>query len=67
MVDRIQLSVAHYMKLDGQWTIVESGTVIDVPDAAAFQGTAKVLSPGEAAGTLTIANTPTPVRSVRRR
>lgn len=67
MVDRIQLSVAHYMNLDGQWGIVESGTVVDVPTATAFQGTAKVLSPGEVAGTLTIANTATSVRTVRRR
>lgn len=68
MVDRIQLLHDVYMKVDGQWAIVLSGSVIDVPDKAVFAGKhVSVLSPGEPAGALAPHGGPTPVRSLRRK
>ena len=66
MVDRIQLTKATYMRLDGLWQIADVGCVMDVPLASAFHpSTAVVLSPAEAAGTLASHGLPTPVRNIR--
>jgi hypothetical protein len=63
MVDRIQVIATMYMKWDGLWRIVCPGNVCDVPSAAAFSPTCvKVLSPGEAAGSLASHGGATPVR-----
>jgi hypothetical protein len=63
MVDRIQLTALTFMPLDGQWQLVKSGTVIDVPDAAVYRGASTILSPAEPAGTLKSHGKPTPVRT----
>lgn len=68
MVDRITINVPTYMQLDGQWQIVDIGSVVDVPDARAFSpSTITNLSPAEAAGSLATHGKPTPVRNVRTR
>ena len=38
MPDRITLTKPTYMQLEGQWQIVESGSVLDVLDGAKFAG-----------------------------
>ena len=63
MTDRIQLKDHVYMPLQGQWQIVLTGSVIDVPTAGAFSS-AHYTKLSEAAGTL-VNNTHTPVRNVR--
>jgi len=66
MVDRVQLNVPVYMKLDGLWQIVLTGTVIDVPAAGSFSGPhVTVLSPSETAGALGSHGGPTTVRNKR--
>lgn len=68
MVDRIQLTAPVYAKVDGQWRIVEGGSVLDVPTAGAFSlQHAATLSPREAAGALAVHGGPTPVRNFRSR
>jgi hypothetical protein len=75
MVDRIQINSPIYMRLDGQWQVVLSGTVCDVSDStvytynpAAHLGVPPiVLSPGEPAGSLASHGYPTPVRNVKTR
>lgn len=51
MATRIQLNVTHYMVLDGQPQLVETGTIIDVPDANIFPLAAATVLP-QAAGPL---------------
>ena len=66
MADRITLTNDVYMKLDGQWGIVLSGTVIDVPTAGNYSPPHYTLS-ATPAGTLGSHGGPTPVSNVRRR
>ena len=66
MTARIQLTQPVYMPIDGQWQIVDIGSVIDVPanvTIALAHGT--VLA--ETTKTLPIATSPTAVRNVRTR
>ena len=66
MTDRITITVPMcYMPLDGQWQIVLSGTVIDVPSAIPYAGACTLLSPAEAPGKVASHGKPTPVRGVR--
>ena len=65
---RYQLKVDTYMQLDGQWGIVQSGTVFDdAPTVNYSPATVTVLSPTEPASALGSAGKATPVRNVRRR
>lgn len=65
---RYQLKVDTYMPLDGQWGIVQSGTVFDdAPNVNYSPATVTILSPGEPAGALGPSSKATPVRNVRRR
>lgn len=64
---RIQLNAPIYANVDGQWRIVEAGTVLDVPSITFSAAQITVLSPGEAAGTLAPHGGPTPVRNFRSR
>ena len=65
---RYQLKVDTYMQLDGQWGIVQSGTVFDdAPTVNYSPATVTVLSPTEPAGSLGATGKATPVRNVRRR
>ncbi len=64
---RYQLTKDVYMPLDGQWTIVLSGTVFDAPDTVGVHSsTAATLSPGETPG-VPVNGKPTSVRNARRR
>lgn len=70
MPDRITLTKLTYMQLEGQWQLVESGSVLDVLDGAKFAGSSSpVAEPAtaitnNAAGRLARAM---PVRRVRKR
>lgn len=65
MVDRVKLLDDIYMPIEGQWAIIRAGSVIDVPDKAAFATQhISVLSPGEPAGSLKNAAHARPIRSV---
>jgi hypothetical protein len=63
---RYQLKADVYMPLNGQWQIVQSGTVFD-DDITKAYATAHVvvLSPGEPAGSLGPHGKATSVRNVR--
>jgi hypothetical protein len=68
MVDRIQLVKDVYMKIDNQWQIVLSGTVIDVPSSLAYSGPQiTVLSPAQPSGVLASHGGPTSVSGKRTR
>lgn len=40
MPDRITLNKTTYMPVEGQWQVVLSGSVMDVPDHTAYKGSA---------------------------
>ncbi len=64
---RYQLKVDTYMQLDGQWGIVQSGTVFDdAPTVNYSPAHVTVLSPTEPAAALAPHGKATPVRNVRR-
>lgn len=63
---RYQLKADVYMKLDGQWRIVQSGTVFDDSTAVGYAlAHVTILSPGEPATALAPHGAATPVRGVR--
>jgi len=61
---RVQISVPHFMQLDGQWQVVMPGSVVDMPTAGPVAPTtATVLA--ETPGNLAPHGKPTPVRNIR--
>ena len=68
MPKRVKLLQDIYMPLDGQWQMVLSGSVVDIPDTMNISAAqATQLSPGEAAGALHPTHQkPTSVRDVRK-
>jgi len=66
---RYQLTKDVYMPLDGQWQIVQAGSVFDDNTLVNYHpSTVTVLSPGEpAAAALSTHGKATPVRGVRTR
>ena len=66
--NRYQLKVDTYMPLDGQWQLVQCGTVFDDNAVVNYSpATVIQLSPGESSGTLASHGKASPVRSVRTR
>ncbi len=65
MAARIQLNVQHFLELDGQWQIVNPGSVIDVADSNVFRGSSTLIA--ETAGSLGPRNTPSSVRNVSKK
>jgi hypothetical protein len=65
MTDRIQLTRPVYMPLQGQWQIVDIGSVIDVASAGKFSS-AHITVLAETAGPL-VNSQHTPVRNIRTR
>jgi hypothetical protein len=63
MADRVTLTKTCYMKLDGQWQIVLSGSVIDVDKASDLKGVCAPVA--ESAGNLGTGNSHKPVRNMR--
>lgn len=59
---RVQLTQDVYMPLDGQWTIVLSGSIIDVPS-----GTLSPAHTATVAGTPALVTKPTSVSGVRKK
>lgn len=65
---RYQLTKDVYMPLDGQWRIVQSGTVFDDDTNRRYDASCVIiLSPGEPAIALAAHGKATPVRGVRTR
>ncbi len=66
--NRYQLKVDTYMPLDGQWQLVQCGTVFDDNAIVNYNpATVTKLSPGEASTTLSSHGKATPIRNVRTR
>lgn len=65
MTDRIQITKPTFMEMNGQWSIVLPGSVVDVPAATKYSADNSILLT-ETAGPL-INNKPTGVRSVKLR
>lgn len=62
---RIQLNVPTYMPVDGQWCIVQPGSVIDLPADVVISASSTVPL-AEAPGTLAPHGRATSVRNVRK-
>ena len=64
---RVQINVPTYMKVDGQWTIVYPGSVIDCDATTKITGNSALTTFSEAPGTLAEHGKSTSVRNFRAR
>lgn len=62
---RICINKSTYMKVDGQWQIVLSGSVIDLDASTVITGDSLLPGFSETAGTLAAHGTNTTVRNLR--